>query len=182
MSVRSKPPIGLVPIAESDLTTPKNQTTSTLSRRPEPAIKPRQRAQQPVTEESELERELNRKPGNWFVKFVTQHETFSVTNYLAWVGWLQPLFLKTQKTTQQAVQYIKLASTLRELDKLTEAIDLLERALPAVRIKDVYWGAVAYEQLGLTYKAQKDVDRRSITSKWPVADTQNSILWPVPGR
>ncbi|WP_266365965.1 tetratricopeptide repeat protein [Tellurirhabdus rosea] len=63
------------------------------------------------------------------------------------------------RNTRQAIQFIKLANTLRELDKTPEAIDLLVRALPTVRSSDLYWSAVGYELLGLAYKDQADSAR-----------------------
>ncbi|RRB06628.1 tetratricopeptide repeat protein [Larkinella rosea] len=51
----------------------------------------------------------------------------------------------------QAIRYTKLANTLRALDKPQDAINLLERALPAVRGVNPYWEAVTCESLGLAY-------------------------------
>ncbi|MGV3560894.1 tetratricopeptide repeat protein [Larkinella arboricola] len=62
-----------------------------------------------------------------------------------------PVLAQKAVSTGQAIQYIKLANTLRALDKPQDAINLLERALPAVRGKDRYWEAVTYELLGLAY-------------------------------
>ncbi|GAB3883164.1 tetratricopeptide repeat protein [Spirosoma agri] len=56
----------------------------------------------------------------------------------------------------QAIHYIKLASTLREVDKSQESINLLLRAMPAVQSKNLYWEAIANEFLGLSYKDIKD--------------------------
>ncbi|MFD1142875.1 tetratricopeptide repeat protein [Larkinella insperata] len=64
---------------------------------------------------------------------------------------LGPVLAQKATSTAQAIQYIKLANTLRALDKPQDAINLLERALPAVRGKDRYWEAVTYELLGLAY-------------------------------
>jgi tetratricopeptide (TPR) repeat protein len=66
------------------------------------------------------------------------------------------LFAQEARNLNQAIQYVKLANTLRELDKSPAAIDLLERALPAVQSKNLYWTAIANELLGLCYKDQTD--------------------------
>ncbi|QKZ14028.1 tetratricopeptide repeat protein [Spirosoma sp. KUDC1026] len=66
------------------------------------------------------------------------------------------LFAQEARNLTQAIQYVKLANTLRELDKSPAAIDLLERALPAVQSKNLYWTAIANELLGLCYKDQTD--------------------------
>jgi hypothetical protein len=60
-------------------------------------------------------------------------------------------FAQDARSVNQAIQYIKLANTLREVDKSEESISLLKRALPAVRSKSLYWEAVANEFLGLSY-------------------------------
>lgn len=61
------------------------------------------------------------------------------------------------RTVAQAIHYIKLASTLREVDKSPESISLLNRAMPAVvSAKSLYWQAVANELIGLSYKDMKD--------------------------
>lgn len=56
----------------------------------------------------------------------------------------------------QAIRYIKLANTLREVDKSQESINLLQRAMPAVKGKNLYWEAITNELLGLSYKDIKD--------------------------
>lgn len=56
----------------------------------------------------------------------------------------------------QSIQFIKLANTLREVDKSQESISLLNRAMPAVQSKHLYWEAVANELLGLSYKDLRD--------------------------
>lgn len=60
------------------------------------------------------------------------------------------------QSLHQAIRYIKLANTLREVDKSQESISLLNRALPAVRGKHLYWEAVTNELIGLSYKDLKD--------------------------
>jgi tetratricopeptide (TPR) repeat protein len=55
----------------------------------------------------------------------------------------------------QAIHYIKLANTLREVDKSQESISLLQRALPAVP-GSLYWSAVANELMGLSYRDLND--------------------------
>ncbi|MGA0560572.1 tetratricopeptide repeat protein [Larkinella sp. VNQ87] len=62
------------------------------------------------------------------------------------VGWAQKA-----AGVGEAIRYIKLANTLRALDKPQDAINLLERALPAVRGQNRYWEAVACELLGLAH-------------------------------
>ncbi|MBD2701416.1 tetratricopeptide repeat protein [Spirosoma sp. BT702] len=69
---------------------------------------------------------------------------------------LTPLFAQQAKSALQAVHYIKLANTLREVDKSQESISLLLRAMPAVQSKNLYWEAVANELLGLSYNDIKD--------------------------
>ncbi|MBO0936623.1 tetratricopeptide repeat protein [Fibrella sp. HMF5335] len=66
-------------------------------------------------------------------------------------GWAQ----KAQ-SAPEAMRFIKLGNTLREIDKPQQAIDLLLRALPAVQGKDIYWEAIAYENLGLAYSDQEN--------------------------
>lgn len=70
--------------------------------------------------------------------------------------WLTPALAQDARTPLQAVQFIKLANTLREVDKSQESISLLMRAMPAVESKNPYWEAVANEFLGLSYKDLKD--------------------------
>ncbi|CAN5550194.1 hypothetical protein BH09BAC4_BH09BAC4_19970 [soil metagenome] len=60
------------------------------------------------------------------------------------------------QSLSQAIRYIKLANTLREVDKSDESINLLKRALPAVKSSNLYWEAVTNELLGLSYKDLKD--------------------------
>lgn len=70
--------------------------------------------------------------------------------------WLNPALAQNARSPLQAVQFIKLASTLRELDKSQESISLLLRAMPAVESKNPYWEAVANEFLGLSYNDIRD--------------------------
>lgn len=70
--------------------------------------------------------------------------------------WLTPALAQNARNPLQAVQFIKLANTLREVDKSQESISLLLRALPAVRSKNLYWEAVANEFLGLSYNDIRD--------------------------
>ncbi|MEZ0540481.1 tetratricopeptide repeat protein [Fibrella arboris] len=65
-------------------------------------------------------------------------------------AWAQPA-----PNAASAIQFIKLGNTLREVDKPQQSIDLLLRALPAIKGKDLYWEAVAYENLGLAYADQE---------------------------
>ncbi|QJD81312.1 tetratricopeptide repeat protein [Spirosoma rhododendri] len=51
----------------------------------------------------------------------------------------------------QAIHFLKLAGTLRAVDKSEESIPLIGRALPVLRAQSPYWSAVAYEVLGLAY-------------------------------
>ncbi|ARK09989.1 tetratricopeptide repeat protein [Fibrella sp. ES10-3-2-2] len=69
---------------------------------------------------------------------------------LAFSCWAQPA-----PTPTAAIQYIKLGNTLRAVDKPQQAVDLLLRALPVVQGKDLYWEAVAHENLGLAYVDQE---------------------------
>lgn len=64
---------------------------------------------------------------------------------------VQTVLAQKATSTVEAIRYIKLANTLRALDKPQDAINLLERALPAVRGTNRYWEAVACELLGLAY-------------------------------
>ncbi|MBO0938829.1 tetratricopeptide repeat protein [Fibrella sp. HMF5335] len=65
-------------------------------------------------------------------------------------------YAQKARSAVQALQFIKLANTLRALDKPREATALLLRAMPAVRGKDAYLEAVANELLGLTYHEQNN--------------------------
>lgn len=69
---------------------------------------------------------------------------------------LAPALAQQARSTLQAVQFIKLANTLREVDKSQESISLLLRAMPAVRSKNLYWEAVANELLGLCHNDLND--------------------------
>ncbi|MEZ0485705.1 tetratricopeptide repeat protein [Fibrella aquatica] len=75
---------------------------------------------------------------------------FLLLSSLSLCGWAQPA-----PNATAAIQFIKLGNTLREVDKPQQAIDLLMRALPAIQNKDLYWEAVAYENLGLAYADQE---------------------------
>ncbi|RYF45594.1 MAG: tetratricopeptide repeat protein, partial [Cytophagaceae bacterium] len=55
------------------------------------------------------------------------------------------------RSLTQAVHFLKLAGTLRAVDKSEESIKLIGRALPVLRAQSPYWSAVAYEVLGLAY-------------------------------
>ena len=69
----------------------------------------------------------------------------------------QSTMAQDARTVAQAIHYIKLASTLREVDKSPESISLLNRAMPAViSAKSLYWQVVANELIGLSYKDLKD--------------------------
>ena len=60
------------------------------------------------------------------------------------------------RTTVEAIHFIKLANSFRALDRSPQAINLLMRALPAVRSKNLYWEAVTYELLGLAHNEQEN--------------------------
>ncbi|WP_332367763.1 tetratricopeptide repeat protein [Spirosoma telluris] len=60
-------------------------------------------------------------------------------------------FAQKAQSLHQAIRYIKLANTLREVDKSDAAINLLQRALPATQKTSLYWEAVTNELLGLSY-------------------------------
>ncbi|MFD2937173.1 tetratricopeptide repeat protein [Spirosoma flavum] len=70
--------------------------------------------------------------------------------------WFAPAMAQNARSPLQAVHYIKLANTLREVDKSQESISLLLRAMPAVQSKNLYWEAVTNELLGLSYNDIKD--------------------------
>lgn len=70
--------------------------------------------------------------------------------------WLSPALAQPATSLTQAIRYIKLANTLREVDKSQESISLLNRAMPAVQSKHLYWEAVINELLGLSYKDLRD--------------------------
>ncbi len=70
--------------------------------------------------------------------------------------WANTSFAQPATSTTQAIRYIKLANTLRAVDKSDESISLLKRALPAVRTTNFYWEAVANELLGLSYSDLRD--------------------------
>lgn len=59
----------------------------------------------------------------------------------------------------QAIHYIKLASTLRAVNKPEKSVDLLVRALPVTRKGSPYWTAVANETIGLAYNDLRDTDK-----------------------
>ncbi len=70
--------------------------------------------------------------------------------------WCLALQAQPATSLSQAIRYIKLANTLREVDKAQESISLLNRAMPAVRAKHLYYEAVTNELLGLCYKDLRD--------------------------
>lgn len=65
-------------------------------------------------------------------------------------------FAQKATSLHQAIRYIKLANTLREVDKPDASINLLQRALPATKTTSLYWEAVTNELLGLSYQDIKD--------------------------
>lgn len=69
---------------------------------------------------------------------------------------LTPLLAQNASSLSQAIRFVKLANTLREVDKSQESISLLNRAMPAVQAKHLYWEAVTNELLGLSYKDLRD--------------------------
>lgn len=70
--------------------------------------------------------------------------------------WFSPVLAQNARNSLQAVHFIKLANTLREVDKSQESISLLLRAMPAVESKNPYWEAVTNELLGLSYNDIRD--------------------------
>lgn len=97
------------------------------------------------------------------------------------------------RTATQAVHFIKLANTLREVDKSSESISLLRRALPAVHGKHAYWEAVTNELLGLCHNdlgqraealsyleraRTQYADLRYVASAWGV----NEIIREISGK
>ncbi|GAB3642399.1 hypothetical protein GCM10027423_30350 [Spirosoma arcticum] len=66
-------------------------------------------------------------------------------------GPLQSALAQTATSLTQAIHYIRLAGTLRAVNKSEESINLLNRALPMVRKTSRYWTAVTNENLGLAY-------------------------------
>ncbi len=62
------------------------------------------------------------------------------------------VFAQEAQSVTQAIHYIKLANTLREVNKSEESLSLLRRALPAVKSKSLYWQAVTTELIGLCHK------------------------------
>ena len=70
--------------------------------------------------------------------------------------WSGAGFAQQATSTSQAIRYIKLANTLRAVDKSDEAINLLKRAMPAVKSTNLYWEAVTNELLGLSYSDLHD--------------------------
>jgi tetratricopeptide (TPR) repeat protein len=55
------------------------------------------------------------------------------------------------RTAVEAARFIKLGNTLRMVDRPQQAVNLLQRALPAVQQKDIAQEAIAYENLGYAY-------------------------------
>lgn len=70
--------------------------------------------------------------------------------------YLSPVLAQPATSLTQSIRFIKLANTLREVDKSQESISLLNRAMPAVQSKHLYWEAVINELLGLSYKDLRD--------------------------
>lgn len=70
--------------------------------------------------------------------------------------WISPGLAQPAQSLTQAIRFIKLANTLREVDKSQESISLLTRAMPAVRSKNLYWEAITNELIGLSYNDLKD--------------------------
>ena len=67
-------------------------------------------------------------------------------------------FAQNAQSVHQAIHFIKLANTLREVNKSDESISLLKRALPAVESRNLYWEAATNELLGLSYKDLEDYE------------------------
>ncbi|GAB3767554.1 hypothetical protein GCM10028818_00570 [Spirosoma horti] len=70
--------------------------------------------------------------------------------------WCKTGLAQPAQSTTQAIRYIKLANTLRAVEKSDEAISLIKRAIPAVQKTNFYWEAVANELLGLSYMDLRD--------------------------
>ncbi|MBC3787702.1 tetratricopeptide repeat protein [Spirosoma utsteinense] len=70
--------------------------------------------------------------------------------------WVNTGLAQPARNTMQAIQFVKLANTLREVDKSQESISLLTRAMPAVKAKNLYMEAVINEMMGLSYKDLTD--------------------------
>ncbi|MBO0948241.1 tetratricopeptide repeat protein [Fibrella forsythiae] len=74
---------------------------------------------------------------------------------LLFIGSTLTSFAQQAKSLTQAIQYVKLAITLREVDKSDESIALLKRAMPATK-NSLYWQAIANEVMGLSYNDLND--------------------------
>jgi hypothetical protein len=112
--------------------------------------------------------------------------------FLLLMGFILSLSTVAQRarTTTQGIHYIKLANTLREVDKSADALDLLQRALPVFRGKYPYWETVTYELMGLAHKDQRDTAQalrylkmarsgyqklRYVASAWAVNEIVRSV-------
>jgi len=65
-----------------------------------------------------------------------------------------PIHAQKQEAENQALEYIKTGNTLRESAQFERAEEFLERGLAAVKSKNKYWEASAYENLALLYRDQ----------------------------
>lgn len=96
------------------------------------------------------------------MRFYLRNLHYNLTRTICLQGLLcvSALTASAQSATSltQAVHFLKLAGTLRAIDKADESIRLVNRALPVLRVKSPYWSAVAYETLGLAYGDMHKVD------------------------
>lgn len=96
------------------------------------------------------------------MRFYLRNLPYNLTRTLCLQGLLcvSALTASAQPATSltQGVHFLKLAGTLRAIDKSEESIKLVNRALPVLRAKSPYWSAVAYETLGLAYGDMHKVD------------------------
>ncbi len=56
----------------------------------------------------------------------------------------------------QAIRYIKVANTLREVKQFDQSEEYLQKALNIVRSRDAYWEAAVYENYGFLFRDQEN--------------------------
>ncbi|MBT32062.1 MAG: hypothetical protein CMO01_20575 [Thalassobius sp.] len=66
--------------------------------------------------------------------------------------------LAQEKQEEQALEYIKTGNTLREAAQFQRSEEFLLKGLNAIKDKNKYWEASAYENLGLLYRDQSRSD------------------------